>query len=146
MEGVTDGPGRGTILLVEDEEGVRSVLSELLTGLGYTVLQAANGVEAVGIATKHAGVIDLVVTDMVMPEMSGQELGRNLANQWPNLRILYMSAFASKIYSPSALANALADFISKPFDLEDFVVKVRELMAQSPPADGGRAAAGSSAG
>jgi two-component system, cell cycle sensor histidine kinase and response regulator CckA len=146
MEGVTDGPGRGTILLVEDEEGVRSVLSELLTGLGYTVLQAANGVEAVGIATKHVGVIDLVVTDMVMPEMSGQELGRNLANQWPNLRILYMSAFASKIYSPSALANALADFISKPFDLEDFVVKVRELMAQSPPADGGRAAAGSSAG
>jgi two-component system, cell cycle sensor histidine kinase and response regulator CckA len=146
MEGVTDGPGRGTILLVEDEEGVRSVLSELLTGLGYTVLQAANGVEAVGIATKHVDVIDLVVTDMVMPEMSGQELGRNLANQWPNLRILYMSAFASKIYSPSALANALADFISKPFDLEDFVVKVRELMAQSPPADGGRAAAGSSAG
>ena len=129
-------------MLVEDEEGVRSVLSELLTGLGYTVLQAGNGVEAFGIATKHQGAIDLVVTDMVMPEMSGQELGRNLAQQWPNLRILYMSAFASNIYSPSALANALADFISKPFDLEDFVVKVRELMAvQAPRADAGGAAA-----
>ena len=79
METVTHGPGHSTILLVEDEEGVRSVLSELLTGLGYTVFQAANGVEAVGIATRHAGAIDLVVTDMVMPEMSGQELGRKLA-------------------------------------------------------------------
>jgi len=131
---MTQGPGHGTILLVEDEEGVRSVLSELLTGLGYTVLQAGNGVEAVGIASKHNGAIDLVVTDMVMPEMSGQELGRNLAQQWPDLRILYMSAFASNIYSPSSLANALADFISKPFDLEDFVVKVRELMAVRRPA------------
>jgi two-component system cell cycle sensor histidine kinase/response regulator CckA len=125
-------PARGTILLVEDEEGVRSVLSELLIGLGYTVLPAGNGVEAVGIATTHAGSIDLVVTDMVMPEMSGQELGRTLAEKWPDLRILYMSAFASNIYSPSALANALADFISKPFDLEDFVVKVRELI-EAPP-------------
>jgi two-component system cell cycle sensor histidine kinase/response regulator CckA len=139
---MTQGPGHGTILLVEDEEGVRSVLCELLTGLGYTVLQAGNGVEAVGIAKKHNGAIDLVVTDMVMPEMSGQELGRNLAQQWPNLRILYMSAFASNIYSPSALANALADFISKPFDLEDFVVKVRDLMAQPPRAAGGAAATG----
>jgi two-component system cell cycle sensor histidine kinase/response regulator CckA len=143
---MAEAPARGTILLVEDEEGVRSVLSELLGGLGYTVLPAGNGVEAVNIASSHGGGIDLVVTDMVMPEMSGQELGRTLAQKWPDLRILYMSAFASNIYSPSALANALADFISKPFDLEDFVVKVRELMAQSPPADGGRAAAGSSAG
>jgi two-component system, cell cycle sensor histidine kinase and response regulator CckA len=131
---MAETPARGTILLVEDEEGVRAVLSELLTGLGYTVLQAGNGVEAVGIATNHAGGIDLVVTDMVMPEMSGQELGRNLAQKWPDLRILYMSAFASNIYSPSALANALADFISKPFDLEDFLVKVRELM-EAPPRD-----------
>ena len=133
---MADKPARGTILLVEDEEGVRSVLSELLIGLGYTVIQAGNGVEAVRIATSHTGPIDLVVTDMVMPEMSGQELGRSLAKLRPDLRILYMSAFASNIYAPSALANALADFISKPFDLEDFVVKVRELMAAPPRADG----------
>jgi two-component system cell cycle sensor histidine kinase/response regulator CckA len=132
---MTSGPGAGrTILLVEDEEGVRSVLSELLTGLGYSVLQAPNGVEAVRLATDHAGTIDLVVTDMVMPEMSGQELGRSLAKLKPDLRILYMSAFASNIYSPSALADALADFIPKPFDLEDFVVKVRELMDAPPRA------------
>ena len=130
---MTSGPGAGrTILLVEDEEGVRSVLSELLTGLGYSVLQAPNGVEAVRLAVDHTGTIDLVVTDMVMPEMSGQELGRSLAKLKPDLRILYMSAFASNIYSPSALADALADFIPKPFDLEDFVVKVRELM-DAPP-------------
>jgi two-component system, cell cycle sensor histidine kinase and response regulator CckA len=131
---MADKPAHGTILLVEDEEGVRSVLSELLTGLGYTVIQAGNGVEAVRIATSHAGPIDLVVTDMVMPEMSGQELGRSLAKLRPDLRILYMSAFASNIYSPSALADALADFIPKPFDLEDFVVKVRELMDAPPRA------------
>ena len=129
---MTDGPAHGTILLVEDEEGVRSVLSELLAGLGYTVLEAGNGVEAVRIATSHVGAIDLVVTDMVMPEMSGQELGRSLARLRPDLRILYMSAYASKIYSPSALADALADYISKPFDLEDFVIKVRELIAAPP--------------
>jgi two-component system, cell cycle sensor histidine kinase and response regulator CckA len=132
---MADKPAHGTILLVEDEEGVRSVLSELLTGLGYTVLPASNGVEAVRIATDHHGTLDLVITDMVMPEMSGQELGRSLAQLRPDLRILYMSAFASNIYAPSALANALADFISKPFDLEDFVVKVRELMAAPPRAD-----------
>lgn len=124
-----------TILLVEDEEGVREVLHELLTGLGYAVLQATNGAEAVALARGHAGPIDLVVTDMVMPVMSGQELARNLAELRPGVRILYMSAFASNIYSPSALANALADYISKPFDLETFVVKVRELLA-SPPLAG----------
>ena len=133
---------RGTILLVEDEEGVRAVLAELLAGLGYTVLEASNGVEAVGIATRHGDAVNLVVTDMVMPEMSGQELGRTLVQKWPDLRILYMSAFASNIYSPSALANALADFISKPFDLDDFLTKVRGLM-EAPPRGRADAAAGS---
>jgi hypothetical protein len=123
-----------TILLVEDEEGVRAVLHELLTGLGFEVLQAANGAEAVDLARGHAGVIDLVITDMVMPVMSGQELARKLADVRPGLRILYMSAFASNIYSPSALANALADYISKPFDLDTFVGKVRELLAIPPMA------------
>jgi CheY-like chemotaxis protein len=123
-----------TILLVEDEEGVRAVLNELLTGLGFSVLQAANGAEAMDLARGHAGVIDLVVTDMVMPVMSGQELARNLAEVRPGVRILYMSAFASNIYLPSALANALADYISKPFDLETFVEKVRELLASPPRA------------
>ena len=121
-----------TILLVEDEEGVRAVLHELLTGLGFEVLQAANGAEAMDLARGHAGVIDLVITDMVMPVMSGQELARKLADVRPGLRILYMSAFASNIYSPSALANALADYISKPFDLDTFVGKVRELLAIPP--------------
>jgi CheY-like chemotaxis protein len=129
----TPSPTR-TILLVEDEEGVRAVLNELLTGLGFSVLQAANGAEAVDLARGHDGVIDLVVTDMVMPVMSGQELARNLAVVRPGVRILYMSAFASNIYSPSALANALADYISKPFDLETFVEKVRELLASPPRA------------
>jgi len=138
---MAETPAHGTILLVEDEEGVRAVLCELLGGLGYTVLTAGNGAEAVGIASSHTGGIDLVVTDMVMPEMSGQELGRTLAQKWPDLRILYMSAFASNIYSPSALANALADFISKPFDLEVFIAKVQALM-DAPP----RGRAGASAG
>src|SRR5262245_4230087 len=139
---MAEAPARGTILLVRDEEGSRAVLAELLGGLGYTVLRAGDGVEAVSIASGHAGGIALVVTDMVMPEMSGQELGRTLAQKWPDLRILYMSAFASNIYSPRALANALADFISKPFDLEVFIDKVRALM-DAPPR--GRASASASA-
>ena len=73
---MAEAPARGTILLVEDEEGVRAVLSELLGGLGYTVLPAGNGVEAVSIASRHAGGIDLVVTHMVMPGVGGQGVGR----------------------------------------------------------------------
>ena len=121
-----------TILLVEDEDGVRSVLNELLTGLGFAVLQAANGAEAVDLARDRDGTIDLVITDMVMPVMSGQELARNLAELRPGVRILYMSAFASNIYSPDALANALSDYIAKPFDLDSFVDKVRELLDRPP--------------
>ena len=123
-----------TILLVEDEEGVRTVLNELLTGLGFAVLQAANGAEAVDLARDRDGTIDLVITDVVMPVMSGQELARHLAELRPGVRILYMSAFASNIYSPGALANALADYIAKPFDLDSFVDKVRELLARPPRA------------
>jgi two-component system cell cycle sensor histidine kinase/response regulator CckA len=132
---MADVPGPATtILLVEDEEGVRAVLNELLTGLGFAVLQAANGAEAVDLARGRDGTIDLVITDMVMPVMSGQELARHLAELRPGLRILYMSAFASNIYSPGALANALADYIAKPFDLDSFVDKVRELLARPPRA------------
>jgi DNA-binding response OmpR family regulator len=132
---LADVPGPATtILLVEDEEGVRAVLNELLTGLGFAVLQAANGAEAVDLARGRDGTIDLVITDMVMPVMSGQELARHLAELRPGLRILYMSAFASNIYSPGALANALADYIAKPFDLDSFVDKVRELLARPPRA------------
>jgi DNA-binding response OmpR family regulator len=132
---MADVPGPATtILLVEDEEGVRAVLNELLTGLGFSVLQAANGAEAVDLARSRDGVIDLVITDMVMPVMSGQELARHLAELRPGVRILYMSAFASNIYSPGALANALADYIAKPFDLDSFVDKVRELLARPPRA------------
>ena len=83
--------GNGTILLAEDEKEVRAVAREFLELSGYTVLKAKDGAEAVELAAKHSGVIDLLVTDMVMPGMSGRELSARLTAMRAGIRVIYMS-------------------------------------------------------
>ena len=98
------------------------------------MLQAANGAEAVDLARGRDGTIDLVITDMVMPVMSGQELARHLAELRPGVRILYMSAFASNIYSPARWPMRWPTTSPSPSISTRSCDKVRELLARPPRA------------
>src|SRR5687768_16622133 len=85
--------GQGTILLVEDEQLVRNLAAEILRSQGYEVLTAGNGVDALRVSGDYAGKIDLMVTDVVMPQMGGRELAERLGPLRPKTRVLYMSGY-----------------------------------------------------
>ena len=93
-----DDTGQGTILLVEDEEGLRGLNARGLTSRGYTVLQAANGYEAIVAFDSHAGKIDLVVSDVVMPEMDGPTLLTQLRRRDPSVKIIFVSGYAEEAF------------------------------------------------
>jgi len=122
-------PPRGseTILLVDDEEGVRTLVTAILRSNGYDVLEAANGPAALAVYEKNSHKIDLVLTDIVMPQMSGVELGRQLASQSPGLKILYMSGYRDNPFAASE-SDAPAVFLHKPFTPDALLAKVREVL------------------
>jgi len=127
---VTDLTGEGTILLVEDEEGLRALNARGLTSRGYTVLQAGNGVEAIDVLEKTNGKIDLVVSDVVMPEMDGPTLLRELRTRDPGLKIIFVSGYAEDAFQKHLPADGQQfDFLAKPFTLKQLVAKVKETMA-----------------
>ena len=126
---VTDLTGEGTILLVEDEEGLRALNARGLTSRGYTVLQAGNGVEAIDVLEKTGGKIDLVVSDVVMPEMDGPTLLRELRTRDPGLKIIFVSGYAEDAFQKHLPADGQFDFLPKPFTLKQLVAKVKETMA-----------------
>jgi two-component system, cell cycle sensor histidine kinase and response regulator CckA len=128
--------GSETILLVDDEEGVRKLVQAVLESNGYHVLEAANGGAAVAVYEKNGHKIDLVLTDIVMPQMTGFELGRQLAERTPGLKILYMSGYRD--HSGSAPVRA---FLQKPFTPDALLAKVREVLDSAETA-GGSAAGG----
>jgi PAS domain S-box-containing protein len=118
--------GSETILLVEDQEEFRGVLSEVLKLNGYTVLEANNGRQALLIARRQRRRIDLVVTDLVMPYMGGRDLVRALAASHPETKALYMSGYADEAVTGSALPDFA--FMDKPFTPVALVRKVREIL------------------
>ena len=122
-------PGRGeTILLVEDAQRVRAVVREILEMSGYVVLEARQGAEALEISNRHAGSIHLLVTDVVMPQMSGSELAQRLATLRPEMKVLYMSGYTDDaIVRHGVLASGIA-FLSKPFTPDALALKVREVL------------------
>ena len=121
-------PGSETILLVEDEHAVRSLARRILERQGYTVLEARHGAEALRIATERAEPIDLLLTDVVMPEMSGSELARQLAAVRPGIPLLYMSGYTDDvIIRRGALEPGMA-FLEKPFTANALVRRVREVL------------------
>ncbi len=118
--------GAGTILLVEDEEAVRRLTSGLLRRLGYRVLAAGNGAEALQLWSEHLGVIDLLLTDMVMPNgMSGIQLTAELRKARPTLKVVVMTGYSAEIVSTDALRPAGVAFLSKPFDLNTLASTLR---------------------
>jgi hypothetical protein len=129
--------GSETILLVDDEEGVRKLVSAVLQSGGYTVIEAANGLAALSVYEKNSHKIDLVLTDVVMPQMNGFELGLRIAEKNPDLRILYVSGYRdSPINSPPG--EPPKAFLNKPFTPDVLLAKVREVLDEGgglrPPA------------
>lgn len=120
--------GNETILLVEDEQSLRTLSRNLLELCGYTVLEAQNGAEAVEISKKHDGPIHLLLTDMVMPGMNGRTLGQVLTNYRSELRVLYMSGYTGQSFSGSGALDPGSHFLQKPFTRESLARKVREAL------------------
>jgi len=120
--------GMETILLVEDEDAVRDLARDILAGCGYTVLEARHGAEALGISAAHAGKIDLMLTDVVMPEMNGRELAERLAAQRPETKVLYMSGYTDHAVVHHGVLAPQTEFLQKPFTEVVLARKLRELL------------------
>jgi PAS domain S-box-containing protein len=129
---VTTG-GRETILLVEDEDAVRVIVSAVLRRHGYNVLEAASPKRAVEIFEQHGEGIDLLLSDVVMPEMNGPSLAQRLVARRPSLRILFISGYAD-VASPLDSAGPNVSFLSKPFQASALAAKVREILSSRPGA------------
>jgi PAS domain S-box-containing protein len=119
--------GSETILLVEDEEAVRSVAARVLQNQGYRVLASPNGQEALSLVEQVEGKIDLVLTDVVMPDMGGLELAVRLQGRWPGLKVLYMSGYAEGDKLRPGI-DYERPFLQKPFSAESLMLKVREVL------------------
>src|SRR5262249_37956193 len=115
--GVGEPPRRGreTVLLVEDEAHVRSLTRDLLEISGYTVVEASGPEHALEVGQRHAGAIDLLLTDVVMPRMSGRELGERLARLRPGIRVLYMSGYTDDAIVRHGVLQSSTAFLPKPF-------------------------------
>jgi PAS domain S-box-containing protein len=120
--------GRETILLVEDEPSVLNMASMLLTRQGYTVLAADSPSKALNLAREHAGEIALLMTDVVMPEMSGRELSEQLMLLHPRLKRLFMSGYTSDIIAHHGVIDEGVHFIQKPFTVSDLAAQVRKVL------------------
>jgi PAS domain S-box-containing protein len=121
--------GRGeTILLVEDEKSLRTTCSLSLDSLGYKVLLAESPHDALMLAEQHPGGIDLLLTDVVMPGMSGKELANRLVSVTPSQKILFMSGYPGEIMAKQGLLETRSPFIAKPFSRIDLARKVREVL------------------
>ncbi len=115
---------------MEDEEGLRQLNARGLASRGYTVLEAANGVEAIEVLERHQGGIDLVVSDVVMPEMDGPTLLRELRSRNPGLKIIFVSGYAEDAFQKHLPADGSQfAFLAKPFTLKQLVNEVKETLA-----------------
>jgi len=124
-----DLTGQGTILLVEDEEGLRALNARGLASRGYTVIQAGNGVEALEELERRGGRVDLVVSDVVMPEMDGPALLKELRKRNPDIKIIFVSGYAEDAFEKSLPDHKQFNFLPKPFTLKQLVSAVKEAMA-----------------
>jgi two-component system cell cycle sensor histidine kinase/response regulator CckA len=124
-----DLTGQGTILLVEDEEGLRSLNARGLRSRGYSVIEASNGIEAMEALEEKNGAVDLVVSDVVMPEMDGPTLLKEMRGRNPNLKIIFVSGYAEDAFEKSLPENEQFAFLPKPFTLTQLIAAVKETMA-----------------
>ena len=119
--------GTETVLLVEDDDAVRESNAEFLSSVGYTVLSAANGEQALALASKHCGKIDALISDVVMPGLSGADLAARLTTQQPDLRVVFVTGHAESTLRRKGLA-ASAEVLRKPYPLSLLATKLREKL------------------
>jgi CheY-like chemotaxis protein len=132
VRSVSEAPrGTETILLAEDEQDVREVAREFLESGGYTVIEARDGAEALKRVEKHEGAIDLVLTDMVMPGMTGQELTARLLQSLPDIRVLYMSGYSERAAADCARGESAMRLLAKPFSRWALLRAVHEILKQT---------------
>jgi len=122
--------GSETVLLVEDEQSLRRATAEFLTLQGYTVLEAKDGVDALAVAQNHGSNIDLLVTDVVMPNMSGGQLAKELGQLRPDTKLLFVSGYPGKTVIDHKVFDLETSFLQKPYTLKQFSLKIRAALAQ----------------
>ncbi len=121
-------PGNETILLVEDEAALRDVGARILVAAGYTVLTASSGDEALQVSEQHEGEINLLVTDVVMPNMSGRTLAENLLKARSELKVLYVSGYTDNAIVRNGVLEPGTHFVSKPFNVADLTRQIRLIL------------------
>jgi two-component system, cell cycle sensor histidine kinase and response regulator CckA len=126
---IAPGPERGTVLLAEDEPALRRLLVAVLEQAGYGVLEAADGVEAMKAARRHPGPLELLITDVAMPKLSGPRLADNLRDLRPDLKVLFMSGYNDDRCVQRSAGQAAMSVLGKPFTPADLIGRVGELVA-----------------
>jgi CheY-like chemotaxis protein len=126
MEEVLEGGE--TILVVEDNNLLRPIIAEMIEPYGYTVLVAADGVEALAVAAQHPGTVDLLLTDVVMPRLNGRELAERLLEKRPETKVLFSSGYPSDTVVQTGIAEARVAFIQKPYIAGDLLAKIRAVL------------------
>ena len=124
------GNARETILLVEDEEAVRELTLKMLHTLGYSVLMAENGEHALGVSRGHTGDLSLLLTDVVMPGMSGRQLADALILERPDIKVLFLSGYTENTVVHHGVLDSGVDFLPKPFSREVLGKKLREILSR----------------
>ena len=128
--------GTETVLLVEDENAVRHPACEFLKGCGYRVIEAKDGLQAVERAAGRTEPIDLMVTDVVMPGMSGGQLADLLAGKYPQMKVLFVSGYSEKVVLRHNIVDVQKNFLQKPFTLKSLATKIREVLGKASVAAG----------
>jgi len=132
-----DATGSETVLLVEDEDAVRELISDWLQTHGYVVLSAPDGQAALEVSRGHRGRIDVLVADVVMPRIGGPALARAILGERPALKVIFVSGYADAGLGDHRVLDSAAAFLQKPFALDDLVRKVREML-DAPAGPGGK--------
>jgi DNA-binding NtrC family response regulator len=120
-----DFRGHETILLVEDENSILEMTTMMLERLGYTVISTDTPGRAIQLALESTGPIHLLITDVVMPEMNGRDLTKNILTHYPNISCLFMSGYTADVIAHQGVLDEGVNFIQKPFSIKDLSVKVR---------------------
>ena len=126
--------GTETVLFVEDEQSVRELVRDYLAGVGYRVLDASDGVEALEVAKAHKGTIHVLVTDVVMPRLSGRDLAAKLGSERPGVKVLFISGYTDDTIVRHGVLEGGVAFLQKPFNLKALAEKIREVLKSETPA------------